>query len=91
MLDTWPDHRASMEHKKGVRTSRDSSSSRISQLLTTRLGDVADEVARRTTPYLPNDLPPDEEGRKAYLKLYSVICGLHHEQTVAIDHGNSEL
>ena len=29
-----------------------------------RHGDVADEVARRTTPYLSTDLPPDEEGKK---------------------------
>ena len=40
-----------------------------------RFGDVADEVARRTTPYLLTDLPPDEEGKKAYLMLYSVIGG----------------
>ena len=29
-----------------------------------RFGDVADDVARRTTPYLLSDLPPDDEGRK---------------------------
>ena len=40
-----------------------------------RFGDVADEVARRTTPYSPTDLPPDKEGRKAYLMLCSVIVG----------------
>ena len=37
-----------------------------------RFGDIADEVARRTTPYQPTDLPPDEE-KKACLMLYSVI------------------
>ena len=40
-----------------------------------RLGDVADDVARRTTSYSPTDLPPDEEGRKAFLMLYSIIVG----------------
>ena len=30
-------------------------------------------VARRTTPYLLSDLPPDEEEKKVYLSLYSVI------------------
>ena len=40
-----------------------------------RFGDVADEVARRTTPCLPTDLSPDEEGKEAYLMLLSVIAG----------------
>ena len=40
-----------------------------------RFGGVADEVARRTTPYLTTDLLPDEEGRNAYLMLYSVFVG----------------
>ena len=41
-----------------------------------RFGDVAHDVARRTTPYLPTDLPPDEKvRRRAYLMLYSVIVG----------------
>ena len=40
-----------------------------------RFGDVADEVARRTTPYLTTDLPPDDKGRKACLMLQSVIVG----------------
>ena len=38
-------------------------------------GDVADDVARRTTPYLLSDLPLDDEGKKAYLMLYAVIVG----------------
>ena len=38
-----------------------------------RFGDVADDVARRTTPHLLTDLPPDEEGKNAKLMLYSVI------------------
>ena len=37
--------------------------------------EVAEDVARRTTPYLLTDLPPDEEGKKAYLMLCSVIVG----------------
>ena len=37
-----------------------------------RFGDVAEDVARRT-PYLLSDLPPDDEGKKAYLMLYAVI------------------
>ena len=40
-----------------------------------RFGDVADDVARRTTPCLLSDLPPDDEGKKAYLVLYAVIVG----------------
>ena len=40
-----------------------------------RFGDVADDAARRTTPYLLSDLPPDEEGKKAHLMLYAVIVG----------------
>ena len=40
-----------------------------------RFGDVADDVARRTTAYLLSDLPPDEEAKKAYLMLYAVIAG----------------
>ena len=40
-----------------------------------RFGDMADDVARRTTPYLLSDLPPDDEGKKAYLMLYAVIVG----------------
>ena len=34
ILDTWENRRASMEHRKGITTSGDSSSSRTSQLLT---------------------------------------------------------
>ena len=30
-------------------------------------------MARRTTPYLLSDLPPDDEGKKVYLMLYAVI------------------
>ena len=45
-----------------------------------RFGDVADDVARRTTPYLLSDLPPDDEGKKAYLMLCAVIVG-YQEQT----------
>ena len=40
-----------------------------------RFGDVADDVARRTTPHWLSDLPPDEEGKKAHLMLYAVIVG----------------
>ena len=40
-----------------------------------RFGDMTDDVARRTTPYLLSDLPPDDEGKKAYLMLYAVIVG----------------
>ena len=40
-----------------------------------RFGDVADDVARRTLPFLTTDLLPDEDGRKVYLMLYSVIAG----------------
>ena len=40
-----------------------------------RFGDVADDVARRTTPCLLSDLPPDDEVKKAYLMLYAVIVG----------------
>ena len=36
---------------------------------------MADDVARRTTPYLLSDLPPDDEEKKAYLMLYAVIVG----------------
>ena len=39
-----------------------------------RNGDVDDDVARRTTPYLLSDLPQDDEGKKAYLMLYAVIA-----------------
>ena len=45
-----------------------------------RFGDVADEVARRTTPYLPTDLPPDKEGRKAYLMLFLMLSVSTHVQ-----------
>ena len=62
-----------MVHRKGVTTSGDSSSSRTSQLFDPRFGDVADDVARRATPYSLSDLPPDDEGEKAYLTLYAVI------------------
>ena len=51
-----------------------------------RFGEVADDVVRRTTPYLLTDHRPDEEGKKDHLMLYSVIVGLHQEQTS--DHGN---
>ena len=37
-----------------------------------RFRDVADDVARGTTPYLLSDLPPDDVGKKAYLMLYAV-------------------
>ena len=40
-----------------------------------RFGDLADDVARRTTPYLLSDLPPEDEGKKAYLMLCAVIVG----------------
>ena len=40
-----------------------------------RFGDVADDVARRTTPYLLSDLQPDDEGKKANLMLYAIIVG----------------
>ena len=40
-----------------------------------RFGDVADDVARRTTPYWLSDFPPDDEGKKAYLMLYAVTVG----------------
>ena len=40
-----------------------------------RFGDVADDVARRATPYLLSDLPPVDEGKKAYFMLYAVIVG----------------
>ena len=61
-----------MEHRKGVATSQ------LVAYLTAvdpRFGDVADDVARRTTPYLLSDLPPDDEVKKAYLMLYAVIVG----------------
>ena len=38
-------------------------------------GEVTDDVARRTTPYLLTDLPPDEEGKKTYLMLCLVVVG----------------
>ena len=48
----------------------------ISQQLTLAFGEVADDVARKKkTPYLLTDLPPDEDGKKAYVMLYSVIVG----------------
>ena len=53
--------------KKGVATSGESSSLAVD----IRIGEVADDVARRTTPHLTTDLPP----RKAYLVLHSVIAG----------------
>ena len=40
-----------------------------------RFGEVAGDVERRTTPYVLTDLPPDEDGKQAYLMLYSVIVG----------------
>ena len=40
-----------------------------------RFGDVADDVARRATPHLLSDLPPDDERKNAYLMLYAVIVG----------------
>ena len=46
---------------------------RVCRSVDSRYGDIADEVVRRTTPYLPTDDPPDEEGKKAYLVLHSVI------------------
>ena len=48
---------------------------RVSRSCYPRFGDVADEVARRTTLYLTTDLPPDDKGRKACLMLQSVIVG----------------
>ena len=62
-----------MAVKEEDMTSGDSISLCISQQVTPRLGEVADDVPRRTTPYLVTDLPPDEEWKKAYLMLYSVI------------------
>ena len=53
-----------------------------------RFAEVADDVARRITPYLRTDLSPDEEGERVYLMLYSDHRGLHQEQTSAPDHGN---
>ena len=74
ILDTWENRRVSMVHRKGVTTSGDSSSSRTSPLLThASIGDVADGVTKRTTPYLLSYLPPDDEAKKAYLMLYAVI------------------
>ena len=40
-----------------------------------RFGNVAAHVARRTSPYLQQDLPSKEEAKKAYIMLYSVIVG----------------
>ena len=66
-MDTWENRRASMVHRKEL----------VANLtaIDPRFGDVADDVARRTTPYLLSDLPPDDEGKKAYLMLYAVIVG----------------
>ena len=47
-----------------------------------RFGDVAANVARRTTSYSRADISPDEEGRKA-------SCSTQ-QQTSALDHANSE-
>ena len=38
-------------------------------------GDVADDVAKRATPYLLSGLPPDDEGKKAYLMHHAVSVG----------------
>ena len=76
-LDTWENR-------------RDSSSSRTSQLLTHASETWLTMPARRTTPYLLSGLPPDDEGKKAYLIAVSSHCGLLEEQTVALDHGHTE-
>ena len=48
---------------------------RFQLALTHAAESFADDVARRTTPYSLTNLPPDEEGKKAYLILYWVIVG----------------
>ena len=55
-----------------------------------RFGEVADDAARRTMPFLLTDLPPHEEGQNASLMLCSDHRGLHQEQICAPDHGNGK-
>ena len=70
-----PRQPALMGRKKGVTMSGDSSLPRISQLLTRASEMLPMKWCEGTTPYLPTDLPPDEEVKKAYLMLYSVVVG----------------
>ena len=90
ILDTWENRRSSVVLRMGV---SDEWRFQLVAYLTAvdpRFGDVADDVARRTTPHLLSDLPA---GRLRGESLLDAVCshfGLHQEQTVTLDHGHTE-